>query len=216
MKPRQRFAWIRILSAIQTSEAMEYQVLDPLLSMMDGESETKTFLQSQSADEKRHGESLKRYLLEKLAYEKLSPTVSDRIFYSLLFPLARRFLFARASYAFAILLFYERFSVGLYAQLLKKARRDQLFELVALVENILVDEARHIQGLKKLLKERPRSNPRYVKLLLWLVSKDVSFERWAVHNREIRNQLQALDIDPERINRRRKLAMIKVAHDCAC
>lgn len=214
--PRERGAWVRILSAIQTSETMEYQVLDPLLCVLEDDEEAVRFLKSQSIDEKRHGDSIRVYLLENFDFAKEKPTLSDRVFYSVVFPIARRYLFKRSSYAFAILLFYERFSVGLYAQLLKQARRANLCELVALVESILVDEARHISGLKKLLRERPRSNPRFLKCLLWLVSKDVSFEWWALHNREIRGKLQVLNIDPERINRRRKLAIAKVAHDCTC
>jgi hypothetical protein len=108
--------------------------------------------------------------------------------------------------------------VGLYSQLLKSARRDGLFELNTLIEGILKDEGRHISGLKRLLQNPTYAGtvkPFVLSMMLRLISKDVSFERWAFHNREIRKQLQILQIDPERINRRRKLALTKVAHDCA-
>jgi hypothetical protein len=109
LAPELKAAWIRILSAIQTSEIMEYQVLDPLLETLQHDPQSREFLRAQSLDEKRHGDSIRLYLLESLSFEKTSPTFSDRIFYSMIFPLARRFLFKRAVYAFAILLFYERF-----------------------------------------------------------------------------------------------------------
>jgi ribonucleotide reductase beta subunit family protein with ferritin-like domain len=219
LTPQKRAAWIRVLSAIQTSEMMEYQVLDPLLVALRDNVEASRFLIDQSHDEKRHGESIRSYLLENFAFEKTAPTFSDRMFYALIFPLARRFLFNKALFGFAILLFYERFSVGLYVQLLKRARKDELFELSDLIESILKDESKHIHGLRKLLKALPQASRAKRWVLKWtlsLVSKDVSFERWAIHNREIRKQLQVLQIDPGRINRRRQLALTKVAHDCTC
>lgn len=196
---------------------MEYQVLDPLLRHIQ-DPPARAFLKTQSLDEKRHGDLIRNYLLTNLSFQKTKPTFSDRIFYSILFPLARRFLFPKAVYAFGILLFYERFSVGLYAHLLKAARRDGLEELNGLVEGILADEGRHIRGLKALLQNphyKTGASPFVLRAMLSLVSKDVSFERWALHNRDIRRKLVDLAIDPERINWRRKVALLKVTHDCA-
>ena len=217
LDPTRKAAWVRVLSAIQTSELMEFQVLEPLLAHYQNDAQSTQFLSQQSVDEKRHSDLLRAYLLSCFGYVKSKPTLSDRFFYSVIFPLARRFLFGRVLYGVAVILFYERFSVGLYVQLLKIARQDGLHELAHIIDGILKDEAGHINGLRHLIKRSATResnilpNSFLLRLVLILASADVNFSRWALHNRQIRKQLQMLDVDPDLINGRRKKAVSRVA-----
>lgn len=211
-----RSAWVRVLSAIQTSETMECQVLKPLIETIDDEA-SLTLLKEQSRDEERHAEHVKKYLAAHFGYLKRRATFSDQLFYSMILPLLRRFVSKRARYGLAVLLFYERFSIGLYAQLIKSARQNELFDLVAIFEEILRDESKHIRGLKSLLKQEQYASggsQRMLDYMLRFIAKDLGFEPWALHSREIRRQLEILSIDPDQINDRRRIALNKVASDC--
>jgi len=196
---------------------MECQVLEPLIAAIEDEA-SLTLLKEQSLDEERHAEHMKKYLAAHFGYLKRRPTFSDRLFYSIVLPLLRRFVAKRARYGLAVLLFYERFSIGLYAQLMKSARQNELFDLVAIFEEILRDESKHIRGLKSLLKQGQHASggsPRILDFMLRVIAKDLGFEPWALHSREIRTQLEVLSIDPDKISDRRKIALDKVTNDCA-
>lgn len=196
---------------------MECQVLKPLIETIEDEA-SLTLLKEQSCDEERHAEHVKKYLAAHFGYLKRKPAFSDRLFYSIVLPFLRRLMRKRARYGLAALLFYERFSIGLYAQLIKSARQNELFDLVAIFEEILRDESKHIRGLRSLLKQEQYASggsQRMLDYMLRFIAKDLGFEPWALHSREIRKQLEVLSIDPDQINERRRIALSKVSNDCA-
>ena len=216
MKIEMRNAWVRVMSAIQTSESMESHVLEPLLAVFAQREDFINLLAKQADDERRHSELIKNFLRANFNYIKNKPTFSDRMFYSLLFPALKLVIRKNGIYGLCALLFYEYFSVGLYCELRDRARENGLLELEKLISDILKDEGRHIKNISALLqiiiKEKTIGKTQIISIasLLSLISLDVNFSLFALHNREIRQSLIALNIRPEIINMRRKNALASV------
>lgn len=216
MKIEMRNAWVRVMSAIQTSESMESHVLEPLLDVFAHREKFISVLTKQAEDEKRHSELIKNFLWDKFNFIKTKASFSDRIFYSLLFPAFKLVIKKNGIYGLCALLFYEYFSVGLYCELRERARENSLLELEKLIGDILKDEGKHIKNISALVqiitqeKIIGKIQNMGIARLLSLISLDVNFGLFAVHNREIRQSLIALNIRPEIINMRRKNALASV------
>jgi ferritin len=211
-----RDAWIRIMSAIQTSESMEFHILNPLLGVCAQREDFVSFFTQQADDEKRHSELIRNFLNKNFGYVKTKATFSDKIFYSLLFPAFKLIIKKNALYGLCAILFYEYFSVGLYRELRDRAKEHELPELEKLLTEILIDEGKHIKNISAFIRtithEQVTSKSQNINILrlLYLISLDVSFNKWAFHNREIRQSLIILNIQPEIINLRRINALANI------
>lgn len=173
-------------------------------------------MSKQAEDEKRHSELIKNFLYNNFAYVKTKATLSDKIFYSLLFPALKLIIKKNGMYGLCALLFYEYFSVGLYSELKNRARENNFTELEKLIAQILIDEGKHIKGINALLENIIHENTptkiqsQIIYNLLLIISIDVNFSTWALHNRDIRRSLIILNISPRIINQRRKNALASV------
>jgi ribonucleotide reductase beta subunit family protein with ferritin-like domain len=215
LKAKKKKSWIRLLSAISSSEAMEHAVLKPLCFYFQYREQDLQKLIQQSEEEEKHAFVIRKYLQHYFGYKKTKPTISDRIFYNGLLPMLGKKIEQEPIYGLSILYFYELFALDLYSRLKQQATLDGLTSLTSLIETIEHDERGHIRNISNLIgkikKERPLKKYQEIALrtTVYLASLDVSFSRFAFHNHSIRNSLLSLGIKPHVMDHTRRAALQK-------
>lgn len=212
-----RQGWRRVLSAVSTTEGTEHTLMAPIEEAFASDKELARYLASHKKDEARHHEWLKRYLKNTFQYVKTERTASDKIIYDKVFPQLGKLFRRKPLYGLALLYFVEQFGVTFYKNFKAQAAADGLTELVAMLKLIEKDELRHMAGLDAILKAHVEENGS-VSLLdriairgcLEVMAFDVNMGALALHNRDVRNHMQKIQISPLELNRAARLAIAHV------
>lgn len=208
---RRRIAWQSLLSSAASAEAEEEHLVRPLIDAFANSPAIVEYLNRHADDELRHAVELQAYLKTTFGYVKTKRTLSDRIFYDLIFKGLGPLMQKRPLVFIATLLFYEVFAEDFYTTIRKKADQDQLSSLSEYLRRVQHDELRHRAGIKLLFaywseSEFPlyKSDFFWMKVLIGVVRLDISANWWALWNRKLRRSLKALDIDPSLFNQKAK------------
>lgn len=201
-----RHAWGSMLSSLATSEKIENLILDPLIEKYTVEDEpVGRYLQAHSRDELKHYNWLTQYVKENTQYVRTGKSLSDRIFYDFLLPRLALYAQTQAIYLFAIMYFYELFTLDLYKELIRAANEDQLPNAQNIFLNIRTDEVRHCQAAKDLIRFTLQKSPAsifdriIIRLWLRLFQLDMSTFFWCIHNKRVRQSTRGLGISPRRM-----------------
>lgn len=211
-----RAGWRRILSSVATTEGVERTLMDPIREAFASEPEILAFVTTHQQDEHRHHVLLSRYLKNTFDYVKTKRTTSDKIIYDRVFPRLARLFRRKPLYGLSMLHFIENYGVSFYRGFKAQAEADGLHELVRLLKQIEKDELRHMAGLDALIAILEHgAAPLTLTDKLWIrgcleaMALDINMRPWAVHNREVRDHVLKLDLDPEALTRAARAAVTK-------
>lgn len=201
-----RASWRRILSSVASTEGLEATIMEPLIESKKGEKEAYEYLTVHANDELRHHALLTGYLKGTFGFEKKARTFSDKVFYDKILPAISSSFLRKPLYGFALLYCYERFAGLFYAPLRNSAQADGAQNLLNLIQSIEKDELRHVAGMEYLMKEEIRrqgglkwGDMPAVSAMLGIMLVDLDMSVWAVHNREVREHIENLGIDPAEV-----------------
>lgn len=198
-------AWGSLLSSLAASENIESLILEPLISNYKSETQICAYLQAHGRDELKHYNWLTQFVKENTTYERTGKTVSDKIFYDFLLPRLARSAEEKPVYLFALMYFYELFTLDFYKELIRIAEFDKLENAQNIFQLIRRDEIRHCQAAKDLIRyslknqRLQRKDLLKIQALLRLFQLDMATFEWCVHNLRVRKSTMTLGIPPSRM-----------------
>ena len=207
-------AWKKIIGSIISAEAAEERVLKPVLEAFSFHPLVKQYVHTHARDEEKHAGWLKLYLKTSFQFERKKQSLSSKIIYGNVLPFVSRATCANHPMLVLIVVyFYEVYSQFIYSEAKKAARRDELPELVSLIERIEKDERRHLAGIEAVtefyqneVKSFKTSDWFLAKMALQIARIDLAQAPWAIHNRELAKQVSCLGISTEAWHARGEIA----------
>jgi hypothetical protein len=215
-------AWASLLTSLATSENIESLILEPLVRRYRGQEVLRSYLQRHGEDEVKHYRWLTEYIAQSFGPQPpRKKSLSSLLFYDFALPRLSHLAETQASFLFALMLFYEAFTIEFYKALRRQAQVDGLTNLVDMIGHIEKDELRHCKAASELLKFSVLQNQNgfgYLKtakhwMLLKLFQLDMSTEWWCIHNRRVRRSTLELGISPRNLRQMSQIGIDRVLRD---
>jgi len=197
--------WGSLLSSLAASENIENLILEPLILKYKSKPEIHSYLLVHSEDEVKHYRWLSTYVKENTSYIRGGRSISDIIFYDILLPRLSSLTEKKSYFLFALMYFYELFTLDFYKELIRAAEEDGLQSAEIIFQHIRQDEVRHCLAAKELLKEALRVEKfnSLEKLKIASILKVFQFDMatffWCLHNKRVRKSSIGLGISPSRM-----------------
>ncbi|WGL60606.1 hypothetical protein QEJ31_03190 [Pigmentibacter sp. JX0631] len=198
-------SWKKLIASIATTEGIEDLIISNIMLAFTKCEKKLNFLRSQKSDESIHTIKLINYNLQTFKYKKLNRSFADKIIYDIFLKKLSKLFPKKPIYGLVLLQFFEIYGVNFYKKLSLSAKNFNLFELEKLINQISKDEERHITGISIIISEELKTTKisffdiLLIKLIISLCVFDINMNKYAYHNKTVRNNILKLGMNPNEL-----------------